>query len=47
MPAVERLIQAYIDQRNGPAETFLQSVRRLGMIPFRAALYPEAAPKAA
>ena len=40
VPAIERLIMAYLDLRDDPGETFLQSYRRLGMAPFKAALYP-------
>jgi sulfite reductase (NADPH) hemoprotein beta-component len=42
IPAVERLVLAYLDLRAEPTETFLQTYRRLGMTPFKAALYPEA-----
>ncbi len=41
VPAIERLIFAYLDLRADPGETFLQTYRRLGMAPFKAALYPE------
>jgi len=40
VPAVERLIYAYLDLRDGPDETFLAAYRRLGAQPFKAALYP-------
>ena len=43
VPAVERLIEAYLDLRLEPGETFLQAYRRLGIEPFKAALYPEEA----
>ncbi|MBC7133624.1 MAG: nitrite/sulfite reductase [Roseovarius sp.] len=43
VPAVERLIFAYLDLREGPEETFLQTYRRLGMAPFKSALYDEEA----
>jgi sulfite reductase (NADPH) hemoprotein beta-component len=39
--AVERIVFAYLDLREGPEETFLQTYRRLGMAPFKAALYPD------
>ncbi|MBM1688494.1 nitrite/sulfite reductase [Sulfitobacter geojensis] len=42
IPAVERIVLAYLDLRNDPAEEFLQTYRRLGLAPFKAALYPEA-----
>jgi sulfite reductase (NADPH) hemoprotein beta-component len=41
VPAVERLIYAYLDLRENRDETFLQAYRRLGNAPFKAALYPE------
>ncbi|TMV08856.1 nitrite/sulfite reductase [Ruegeria sediminis] len=47
VPAVERLVYAYLDLREGPEETFLQTYRRVGMAPFKAALYPEARANAA
>lgn len=40
VPAIERLIAAYLDQRESAEETFLQTYRRLGMAPFKTALYP-------
>jgi sulfite reductase (NADPH) hemoprotein beta-component len=40
VPAVERLIEAYLDLRLEPGESFLAAYRRLGAEPFRAALYP-------
>ncbi|MFA3915859.1 nitrite/sulfite reductase [Ruegeria hyattellae] len=47
VPAVERLVHAYLDLRVHADETFLQTYRRLGMAPFKAALYPEAQANAA
>ena len=47
VPAIERLIGAYLEHRDGAEETFLETYRRLGMNPFKAALYPEAAAHAA
>ncbi|TYB87912.1 nitrite/sulfite reductase [Oceaniovalibus sp. ACAM 378] len=41
VPAVERLIRAYLFLRSGPGETFLQTYRRLGLSPFKSALYDE------
>ncbi len=38
-PAVERLIVAYLDLRQDRAETFLETYRRVGLAPFKAALY--------
>ncbi|MDR0809530.1 MAG: nitrite/sulfite reductase [Gemmobacter sp.] len=40
VPAIERIVRAYLAHRDGPAETFLQVWRRLGLAPFKAALYP-------
>ncbi|CAN5799755.1 nitrite/sulfite reductase [soil metagenome] len=40
VPAVERLIAAYLDARAGEGESFLAASRRLGAEPFKAALYP-------
>ena len=42
IPAIERLVQAYLAHRDGAQEPFLQTYRRLGMAPFKAALYDEA-----
>ena len=47
IPAIERIVMAYLDLRNDPGETFLQAYRRLGLAPFKAALYPEARADAA
>ncbi|NNF71355.1 MAG: nitrite/sulfite reductase [Rhodobacteraceae bacterium] len=47
VPAVERLVTAYLDLRASDYETFLQTYRRLGLAPFKAALYPEAVSHAA
>ncbi|HRO11378.1 nitrite/sulfite reductase [Amaricoccus sp.] len=43
VPAVERLVGAYLDLRREPGETFIEAYRRLGAAPFRAALYPDEA----
>jgi len=40
VPAIERLIAAYLDLRNSPGERFIDAYRRLGLAPFKAALYP-------
>ncbi|MCB6176853.1 nitrite/sulfite reductase [Rhodobacter sp. Har01] len=40
--AVERIVRAYLDLRTGPGETFLQAFRRVGIEPFKVALYGEA-----
>ncbi|MCV2863823.1 nitrite/sulfite reductase [Defluviimonas sp. WL0075] len=48
VPAIERLLRAYLDLRTSPSETFGDAFRRLGVDPFKAALYPaEAARDAA
>ncbi len=41
IPAIERLVRAYLDLREEPGETFLQTYRRLGLGPFKAALYQD------
>ena len=43
VPAIERLVHAYLGLRSGGSESFLQTYRRLGLGPFKAALYPERA----
>ncbi|SEH98923.1 nitrite/sulfite reductase [Paracoccus alkenifer] len=43
VPAIGRLIDAYLGLRDAPEERFIDALRRLGAAPFRAALYPEAA----
>ncbi len=40
VPAIERLLRAYLGLRSSPAETFIDAFRRLGPAPFKAALYP-------
>ena len=47
IPAIERLVMAYLDLRTERTETFLETYRRLGLAPFKAALYPEAKADAA
>ena len=42
VPAIERLIHAYLALREAREETFLQAYRRLGLAPFKEALYPAA-----
>jgi sulfite reductase (NADPH) hemoprotein beta-component len=46
VPAIERLILAYLDLRTGADERFIDAYRRVGPAPFKAALYPEAEAKA-
>ncbi len=41
IPAIERIVSAYLDLRTDAGETFLQAYRRLGLAPFKAALYPQ------
>ena len=43
VPAIERVIFAYLDLREGPEETFLEAYNRLGMAPFKSALYDQEA----
>ncbi|MBE1290897.1 MAG: nitrite/sulfite reductase [Rhodobacteraceae bacterium] len=47
VPAIERLVNGYLELREGPEETFLQAYRRLGLAPFKAHLYPETQANAA
>ncbi len=44
VPALQRLVDAYLALRTGPEETFLMAYRRLGARPFKAALYEAAHP---
>ena len=39
VPAIERIVRAYLDLRQEPGETFLDAYRRVGAAPFKAALY--------
>jgi sulfite reductase (NADPH) hemoprotein beta-component len=39
VPAIERILRAYLELRLEASETFLQAFRRVGMDPFKAALY--------
>lgn len=43
IPAIERIVKAYLALREGPEESFLDAYRRLGMAPFKHALYPDEA----
>ncbi len=47
VPAVERIVETYLEQRESKEEEFLQTYRRVGMEPFKAALYPAAEKKVA
>ncbi|MFD1344573.1 nitrite/sulfite reductase [Litorisediminicola beolgyonensis] len=40
VPAVERIIKSYLAERMNAEEGFLDTYRRTGMAPFKAALYP-------
>ncbi|MCW3780857.1 nitrite/sulfite reductase [Defluviimonas salinarum] len=40
VPAIERILRAYLEVREDASETFLDAYRRLGPAPFKAALYP-------
>ena len=39
--AVETIIRTYLEVREGEDEVFLDCYRRVGMAPFKAALYPD------
>src|SRR5690606_13169619 len=39
VPAIERIMKAYLALRDTRDETFLEAYRRLGLAPFKAALY--------
>jgi sulfite reductase (NADPH) hemoprotein beta-component len=41
VPAIERIVQAYLGLRHSPEETFLDAFRRVGIAPFKAALYTD------
>ncbi|MEO0379754.1 MAG: nitrite/sulfite reductase [Pseudomonadota bacterium] len=41
VPAVERIVDTYLDLRANAEETFIDTYKRTGMTPFKAALYPE------
>ncbi|WP_294930990.1 nitrite/sulfite reductase [uncultured Paracoccus sp.] len=43
VPAIDRLVDAYLELRETPEERFIDAYRRLGTGPFKAALYPETA----
>ena len=47
VPAIERLLRAYLALRHDASETFAEAFRRLGPEPFKAALYPSAETNAA
>lgn len=41
VPAIERILRAYLDLRTSRDESFLQAYRRVGLAPFKAALYEQ------
>ncbi|HTU12507.1 MAG TPA: nitrite/sulfite reductase [Allosphingosinicella sp.] len=41
--AIERIVDTYLDVRAGAAETFIETVRRVGLDPFKPALQPREA----
>jgi sulfite reductase (NADPH) hemoprotein beta-component len=41
IPAIERLVATYIELRENDEEIFIQTYRRLGLAPFKAALYTD------
>jgi sulfite reductase (NADPH) hemoprotein beta-component len=45
--AIERIVDLYLDLRAGPEEVFIDTVRRVGLDPFRPALLPQEAIRAA
>ena len=47
IPAIERIVSTYLELRHDTSETFLDAYRRLGLAPFKAALYPQAQVNAA
>ncbi|MCE8528329.1 nitrite/sulfite reductase [Ruegeria pomeroyi] len=47
VPAIERIVETYLDQRRDREESFIDTYRRVGMAPFKTALYPEARADAA
>ncbi len=42
VPAVERIVDTYLDLRTSGDEAFIDTYNRTGLAPFKAALYPEA-----
>ncbi|KIC49053.1 nitrite/sulfite reductase [Tateyamaria sp. ANG-S1] len=41
VPAVERIVDTYLELRSDEDEAFIDTYRRTGLTPFKAALYPE------
>lgn len=42
VPAVERIVDTYLDLRSSHNEAFIDTYKRTGMAPFKAAVYPQA-----
>ncbi|GGO52794.1 sulfite reductase (NADPH) hemoprotein beta-component [Roseovarius pacificus] len=42
VPAIERIVDTYLEYRDSADESFLQTYRRVGMPPFKSALYEKA-----
>ena len=42
IPAIETIVETYLDVRHGSEETFLQTYRRIGAEPFKHAIYGDA-----
>ncbi|MCZ4351308.1 nitrite/sulfite reductase [Roseovarius aestuarii] len=47
IPAIERIVRAYLAHRTSPDEAFLDAYKRLGLAPFKDALYDQASAYAA
>ena len=41
VPALERALKTYVDLRESPEETFIETFRRVGDKPFREGVYAE------
>lgn len=41
VPAIERIVETYLDLRVDETESFIDTYRRTGMAPFKASLYPD------
>jgi len=41
VPAIEKVVETYLKERSGPEERFIDTFRRVGMNPFKLALYGE------
>ncbi len=47
VPAIETIVETYLEMRETSEETFIETFRRVGMEPFKAVLYPQVARSAA